>query len=271
MGIAVATLALIAAGCNRDQPPEGQVVAVINGEELTTAELNEEARLRSLSIGTDRSAREQLVQELIDRKLLVQAAKQQGMDKSPQHLLAVRRITELTLAQQLLAASGDAAAPTGEQIETLIKTHPKAFAERFIVSVDRISIDGPVQPNIAKALYSAASVDQIANITSQAGLSPSRATETWDSATLPNNLAQRLAGLAPGALFALVQPTGTVAGQVLSISPQPVPENQRMEVARAMLEQQAGRTRLEALVNRLRPTARIIVQPEFAREVASTK
>jgi len=102
----IISLAMAAlAGCDGG-PVSGQVVAVVDGEEITIPELNAEARARGLVIGTDRALRDRVLQDLIDRKLLVQAALDRKLDRTPDHLLAKRRSDEMLLANELIAALG---------------------------------------------------------------------------------------------------------------------------------------------------------------------
>src|SRR4051812_43089213 len=110
-----ATLAFVSASCNKAEP-KGQVVAVANGEEITVAELNEEARSRGLSIGNDSAARGRVMRDLVDRKLLAQQAVRDKIDRSPEHLITARRLNELLLAQELVAARRGPADPTDAEV-----------------------------------------------------------------------------------------------------------------------------------------------------------
>ncbi|GAC1576673.1 MAG: hypothetical protein NVS3B5_08350 [Sphingomicrobium sp.] len=95
-------LLLLLTACGPNEP-HGQVIAVVNGVEITLAELNAEARARNLAIGSDRAQRDSAIADLINRKLLVQAAHERGLDQTPQFILAERRLREIFLAQQIVA------------------------------------------------------------------------------------------------------------------------------------------------------------------------
>lgn len=98
---ALAAPALLIGACDR-APPTGQVVATVNGVEITLAELNAEGRARQWTIGTDRAQRDVALADLIKRKLLVQAATASGVQRTPDFILAERRLREVLLAQYLL-------------------------------------------------------------------------------------------------------------------------------------------------------------------------
>jgi hypothetical protein len=108
-----AIAATLLTACN-PEVPTGQVIAVVNGEEITTAELNAEARARNLTIGTDAAQRDLAIADLVKRKLLVQAAEGRGLDRTPEFVVANRRLRDILLAQQLVAVRS---AELGDQEE----------------------------------------------------------------------------------------------------------------------------------------------------------
>ncbi|HVM36886.1 MAG TPA: hypothetical protein VM265_00650 [Sphingomicrobium sp.] len=262
---ALATLAAMGSACNRGDPPAGQVIAAVDGEEITRAELNEEARLRNLPVSRDMVLRDAVIRDLIDRKLLVRAARERGLHRSPRHLLTVRRLTEIDLAQQLLAAEqagGDRL--SDERLRQFIGENPHAFDGRVVLSVDRINIAAAVSDRVRKALAEARSVEEMTGLVAAAGLSADRRVETWDSAVMPAGILGQLDALQPGRSFAIVEGGSTVAGKVLSRTAQPVPEAQRLDLARAMIERQATERALQRILDQVRSSARIEYQPDFA-------
>ena len=80
-----ALLACIAlSGCGMiggDKAPKGQVVATVNGEEITVTELNRELAGAAPANPAERKAAEQAALEsIITRKLVAQASKDQNLD-----------------------------------------------------------------------------------------------------------------------------------------------------------------------------------------------
>ena len=60
----------------------GQVVAVVNGQEITQGEVNAELNGQQLPAGADRKKMmSEIVQQIVSRKLLVDKAKQQGLEQ----------------------------------------------------------------------------------------------------------------------------------------------------------------------------------------------
>ncbi|MDP9086633.1 MAG: hypothetical protein M3N02_07715 [Pseudomonadota bacterium] len=96
-----AAAAALLAACHPSLP-SGQVIAVVDGVDVTLAELNAEARARNLAIGTDRAQRDLAIDDLVKRRLLVRAAEARGLDRTPEFILAERRAHDILLAQQLI-------------------------------------------------------------------------------------------------------------------------------------------------------------------------
>src|SRR3978361_1170827 len=92
-----AALLVVLGGCSKK--PGGQVVAVVNGEEITQQELNVELQNAHIPQGVDqKKVMPALLQRVVDRKLINQLAKNDGLDKTPAYLAQVRVTEENLLA-----------------------------------------------------------------------------------------------------------------------------------------------------------------------------
>src|SRR3982750_3449756 len=90
-----AALALLTACSDKAKAPTGQVVATVNGEDITVHELNGE--LQTLRVPPDapkKQVEQVALQRVVERKMLADVAKKRGLDKNPQFLLAERRVDE---------------------------------------------------------------------------------------------------------------------------------------------------------------------------------
>ena len=257
--------AVLASGCNRDPVPTGQVVAIVGGEELTIAELNFEARARGLQIGTDRGVRDALLREMIDRKLLAREAVARGADRSPDHLLAIRRLSEIALGQRLLE-NASTARPEASQtdMKQFILANPRAFGARVTYIVDSISSAAPMTAALQRALAAAPSVDAMEKIAVGNGLPVRRAGEMWDSAALAEDVNDVLHATPPGDTFVLTPKGNSYVGKVTSVVAQPVPERQRAALARNLIRQKAYEVAQRQSVEQARTKIEIRYQPGFA-------
>src|SRR4051794_20899250 len=99
--IVTALVALAVTSCQKKA--SGQTVAVVNGEEITASELNSELANQKGTVTDTTQARNAVLQNLINRKLLVQQAKSDGIDKSPEYVTQLRRTTDDLLINMLIS------------------------------------------------------------------------------------------------------------------------------------------------------------------------
>lgn len=136
----VAALALLSACGEKDKAPTGQVVATVNGEDITVHELNGELQtLRAPADAPKKQVEQAALQRVIERKMLADVAKKRGLDKNPQYILAQRRVDEGLLVQALQADIAKAVPrTTREAAQKFIEENPQFFAERKIYNFDQI-------------------------------------------------------------------------------------------------------------------------------------
>src|SRR4051812_26720973 len=95
-------VALMTSSCQKKA--SGQTVAVVNGEEITASELNDALTTDNSFAGANsKDARAAELQKLVDRKLVVQQAKADGVDKSPEFVNQQRRMTEDLIINLMLS------------------------------------------------------------------------------------------------------------------------------------------------------------------------
>lgn len=262
-------LTLLLPGCNRSISEESQVVAIVGDEEITRAELELEARERGVPAAGDRQMRDALVRELVERKLLVQLARREKLDRSPEFVLASRRLGEVTLAQRLLSGlESDSAPPPA--IARYIAQNPRAFAQRAYFSVDYVQLPAPLDENLRARLQSAGSGEDIVRLLASAGVKGTRRQELWDSASLTPAMYEAIRGMKPGQGFVIPVGGAVLAGILSFTSAQPVAEDQRAALAQAMIQQEAKQKVLRQLLQEIEPRTRIVYAPQFAPAPAAT-
>lgn len=182
-GLALVTLL---GGCDRGKDkPSGQVVATINGEDITIHELNSELAQARAPADVPRKTVEQVVlARVIERKMLADVARERGLDKNPNFLLAQRRVDEGLLVQALQADIARKVPPaTREGAEKYIEAHPDQFKDRKIYTLDQIQFLRPA--NIAKlGLEPAKTLADVAQVLSAAKVEFRRNTAGIDALTV---------------------------------------------------------------------------------------
>ena len=135
--IAAIVLGILVSGCQRKA--EGQTVAVVNGKEITLPQLNFALDQAKAPENADKNAvRSQVLQQLVDRQLLVEQARSEGIDKTPEYLNRQRQADDQLLITMLAARRlNTAQLPSDREVDAFIAGHPGMFANRETWSLDR--------------------------------------------------------------------------------------------------------------------------------------
>lgn len=267
--LAISTMcaaAALLAGCHKGAP-EGQVAAVVNGEEVTLQELNTEIQASNIPQGMDKKvAQQQALQHIIDRKLLLSAARDKKIDKSPEFQAQEKRADELLLAQtyakQQLAA---VPVPTDADISKFMSEHPNAFGNREALQLDQIRFRP--NPNDVKKLaiiQQDHNLDAVAAHLTGLGIKFDRVKAGLDTAQVPTDLIKAISNLPPGEPFVL--PTNGIITVNVVIGHQALPTEpaQARQGAVGAWRQQQFTKLISDQLKTMRDGAKITYQNGFA-------
>ena len=261
--IATALIALAVASCQKKA--SGQTVAVVNGEEITAAELNDQLANEPNARGDTKAARNAALQDLINRKLIVQQAKSDGIDKSPEFLNKLRRGTDDLLINMFLARRfGTAQLPSADQIATYEASHPQMFAGRENWTLSQIIYPQPKDPAITAKLTAAKTLDEVGQVLTSSGIQFTRTTRKLDTAVFPNSLYAQVAHLQQGEPFIAPGPDKAVASVITAREPSPTPTEQASALAANMIRREQMSKIVQDRVKSIRTTAKIEYQAGFA-------
>ncbi len=214
--VGIALSALIA-GCNKkDELPKGQVVATVDGTDITTTELNSEIALAQAPPEVPRKVIEQAALErIVERRMLADVATERGLDKSPQYLMEKRRVDDGLLVQALQGSiASKVPTVTPEAAEKYIAGHPLQFGDRKIFTIDQIQFVRPA--NIATiGLQEAKTMADVERVLTAANVEFRRVPATVDTMTAAPQLSQAISQILarnPSEVFMFAdQPRGAPA------------------------------------------------------------
>ena len=247
-------LALSACG-NSGKLPDGQVVATVNGKDVTIHELNTEIGL--IPNQGDDSLRKLVesvaLARVIERKMLVQEAAKRKLDQNPQFLLAKQRINETLLVQAL---QGDVqqkvTATPRENAQKFVAQNPQVFADRKIFTLDQIQFLRPA--NIDELpLKEAKTMSDVEKILVGANIEYRRAPQQLDSLTVNPELTTEIVRLSsmvnPEPFMFADQPEGAPApiifiNSVTNAKTQPFIGERAITYAQNILQRQEIQKRL---------------------------
>jgi peptidyl-prolyl cis-trans isomerase C len=262
--IATVALGMAIAGCSKK--PTDQVVAVVNGEEISLPELNAELGNAQVPEGVDKKAvQQQLLQRLVDRRLLAQSAKEQGLDRDPAFIVEQRRVQESLLVEKLAKKTNDSIpVPTAAEIDKYIAGNPTLFAQRQLYTVDQLAFATPTDATKLRALEPAKTMDQVITVLRGLGIGFQRANRVVDSATVPPEQMNKITSLPKGEPF-VVPTNGQVTVNVITGGrSEPLPDAQARQVAVRLIRSQALAKQGEQRLKDARSKAKIEYQTGFA-------
>jgi EpsD family peptidyl-prolyl cis-trans isomerase len=217
---ALAAVACVSLGaCNADKAtkakgPAGQVVATIDGEEITMRQLTAELGGASFADAKTRKAAEgRALQAIITRRLLVKAAEERGLDKSPDFALQKERAQDTVLVMELQKSIAKSTPPASrEEAERYVIDHPDIFAQRKIFVVDQIRAPQPLSPAVLEALKPLNTLEEVEALFGQQQVRFERSISKIDAAVTEPKLIESIVALKPGMVFAIP------VGQVMAIN-----------------------------------------------------
>lgn len=256
-----AVLACIAmSGCGMigggSKAPEGQVVATVNGEEITITELNRELGGASPADPQQRKEMEQAaLQNIITRKLLTQSAKEQKLDKTPayaQQKLQAEEGLMVSALQRKVAST--VVNPTRADAEKFVSDHPNMFAQRRVMVVDQV-VFGKFDPKLMEEFKPLNTLEQIEAVLTRENIDYQRTTTVLDTLNAPEGLTETLMKLPAGEVFIFPRGNAVFVNQIRENRVMPFVGDRAITYAQAGLKQQRTQEALAKQVETIRKGA----------------
>jgi peptidyl-prolyl cis-trans isomerase C len=262
-------IALMASACTKKA--EGQTVAIVNGEEITAAELNAELANAKMPEGADKDqTRSRVLQTMIDRRLLAQHAKKDGIDKSPEFLNRQRRATEDLLINMFASRQIDTAKlPADSEIEKFQASRPWIFSQREQWNLDQLRFQMPTDAATKAKLDKAKTLEEVAKVLTDANIAFTRQKNKLDTAVIPPNLYGQLAS-AGRSSEPFIIPIGTqaVASTIVSREPAPITGAQARPIAVAAMRREQASQLMQNRLKSIRDAAKIEYKEGYAPPAA---
>jgi peptidyl-prolyl cis-trans isomerase C len=265
--ISAAALATAFWSTGQAATPQGQVVAVVNGEEILLQDLDAQLADMHLPATADRkAARIALIQQIVNRKIMAQEARKLGFDRDPGFVAQRRRTEEELLLSTFARRKMEGVpAPDGAAITRFMTENPHMFAQRKTYRIDQIQFDMPADPATLKSLQSAHSLDEVARALTGMGLKFQRGSGTMDSARIPARQLEQILRLPKGEPFILPgsQPGKGLANVITGSEPLSVSQAEQRDIAAKAIRNQALAKIAEQQLNDARAKAQIEYQPGY--------
>jgi EpsD family peptidyl-prolyl cis-trans isomerase len=192
------------ASCGSKEPT-GQVVATLDGKEITALDLKAEMGGFTAPDAASRKRAEQAALEaILSRKAVAEAARKAGIEKTPEFAQQQTKMSELLLIQsyqnQLARQVPD---PSRIEIDKYIADHPELYAERKIFTVDQIRFPGPATKELIEALTPLRSLEDVAAYLRQRSIAFQRGGDRIDALRAGPQIVQQILKLPPDEAFVI--------------------------------------------------------------------
>lgn len=261
--IALTSLSLALAGCQKKA--EGQVVAVVNGEEITSNELNAEIAELNVPASADKTrVRAEVLQRMVERRLLAQAAKDSGLDRDPTYVSQERRMKEQLLVSMYGKKAFDTVAvPDSAKVDQYISSHPTLFGGRTRYKLDQIVFDPPADTKKLQPLTGLHSMADIAGWLNKEGIKFQRGGNTMDSAGVPPDVMAKIKALPAGEPFIVPNNGKVVVSVITGSEPVAVPADQARPLAVQAIRREELNKIGEQRLKEAKAKAKIEYQPGY--------
>lgn len=261
--VALISLSLMATACQKKA--EGQVVAVVNGEEITLNELNAEIADLNVPPNADRKAvRADVLSRMVDRRLLAQAAKDAGLDRDPAYISQERRLKERLLVSMYGRKAFDTiSVPDNAKLDQYMAAHPGMFGSRQKLVLDQLQFDMPADVSKLKGLDTAHSLTEVGDRLTAMGITFQHGNGQLDTATISADALKRLEALPAGEPFIVPSGNKVIVSVITSRQPVAIPIDQAKPMAVQALRAEELNKIGEQRLSEAKKKAKIEYQPGY--------
>ncbi|MFL9710300.1 EpsD family peptidyl-prolyl cis-trans isomerase [Methylobacillus sp. Pita1] len=262
VGVVVVAVSIALSGCG-DNKPHGskasQSLVSVNGKEITVHQLNEELARANVQASQKDVASKQILNALVERQLLEQAALKTKLDRDPNVMQAIERAKSQIIAQAYLQSKvASIGKPEKAEVDTFYRQNPQLFAERKLVEMEQLLIDSRyINDEFKSVLGSFKSLQEVAIWLDAKGIQYDRGEVARSVAELPPQISERLKDARKGQLFVIGMGPRTMLVLMNSVKDSPVSLVDATQQIEQLLLNKKRKEAGEAELQRLKSEAKI--------------
>ncbi len=253
---------------------ESQVVAKVNGDEITVHQLNYELSSMGQAAGPGAEQRmRQVGEQLVNQQLLMQKSIETKLDRDPKVMQALERARRQVLAQAYLdKAVGSVTQPSKSEAEAYYSQHPELFSKRRIYQLREIVMDKSIPfAELQAKVSSVRSSDELGQWLQEKKVEVKVANIVRPAEQLPFDMLAKVSQMQNGEIAAFEAPSNNVLLFLVASQEQPLSQEQATPIIERFLANKKRKDLAEAEVKRLRETAKIEWLGKFAAGAAADK
>lgn len=257
-------------GGDKDKTAPTQVLARVNGKELTVHQLN---FLLQSKPQADNKVKQQALDALVDQELLVQKAEELKLERDPTVLQMIEQSRRQILAQsalQKLAGAGDKL--TDAQIADFYTKNPNLFSDRKIYTLDTFAFPkDKLTSGLQSALDPLKTAAETSAVLVQNGITAQTKEMKLPAEQLPMAVLNKAASMQNGDIFIFPEGDQAVLLQLRETVPAPVTQQQADPIIRRYLQNTTRNTSIETSMKTLRTAGKIEYVQKFDEKSPTSK
>ena len=261
-------------GCRNSESgavPQGQVVATVDGKEITVAELNQELGRTGASSSATPDQQQKALQRLIVRRLLVSEADKRGLDKLPKTSIMMTQAQEMAKVQELAASLGkDIPKVSDNEAGDYVRANPANFSQRKLVFLDQL-VATQVPAGFEKQLEPLHTLAEAGAAMKRANIVYHEVGSVIDTAGLAPKQASQVAAVGQNDIFFDRNGPALQVSAIISERVVPLEGNEAIIVARNILTQQRSSGLVQSQLAEIVKNAqkRIMLNPAYSGKPAA--
>lgn len=270
VAIALAVSVLLLGGCGKK--PGGQVVAVVNSEEITQQELRAEADAAGVPPGQDVAVyAPAILDRIIQRNLLASYAHDQGLDRGPEYVARRRQLEQALLANLSLRKIAEpAGSPSAAEVQAFIAQNPALYARREKLTLDQVRFPTPKDTRQIKTLAALGSIDAIEAKLRADNVPSARGVSAIDTGAVESAVARQVSALKNGEVFDLSVNGTTFISTITARTDVPTSSATWTAPAANLLKRERMQKTVADAMTKMRASAKIEYDPAFKPAAAAT-
>ena len=249
------------AACNhKKEGGETQVVAKVNGDEISIHQINYAlSRMGNIPKSQENEVEKQILKGLVDQQLLVKMAVEKKLDRNPNVVQTIEASKRQILAQASLEnMMQQLSSPTDTEIHDYYVKSPELFANHRIYKFAEISMASTTPVDKIKQLLSGTkSLEEFAGKLKSANIEFKASSTVKGAEELPTALLPKFSKMAKGEVAIIPAGDNISVLQLQDYKEQAVTEEQVKPVVGKFLLEQKRKALLEAEMKKLRDAAKI--------------
>jgi EpsD family peptidyl-prolyl cis-trans isomerase len=265
--IAILTLGVLLASCGgKGEAPTGQVVATVDGQEITAAELKLELDGAPTEGPAAAAAQQAALQNLVARKLLVAEAKRRDLDNTPVAAMLKKRAEDAAVVQLLQRSVAEGVPKVSDdEVSEYIRSHPTTFAQRRLISVNQLLVPA-VDRNLVKQMEPLKTLSEVEDLLNRNNIKFLRSANVLDSVRLSPDAASKIASLPNGEVIIMPSGSGAQVSQIVSSRTEPLTGAEAEQFARLLLTRQRTMSQVQEAMGQIVKggQSKVKINPDYA-------